>query len=1044
MENFKNEQYYIDLVVSFVDNFFKENMRKEAFALCNMPFSILSNNETTILHDFAEFNHYCNQVNIPTIGISTIQNEKVLFLDSHHASIYLEINIPVTNVLLECFFSLAEEKIHTIHYSFANTKIESFKVVSPKKELTSLESNEMLVAALNQTGMIFWEYLPFYDQGTVDIINTSNQKQTFNNFTEMLIRFLNIAPSSQRDLINLHEAIIYGQAEASTNVKIINFDGEEEWRKIKYTVLQTENNFPVAIGTSENINELKQLEKRFSVATAQAGVSIWNYDLETRTLSLENNPEYNFFNETSFPNTPECFFEKKLVHDEDIENFRELFHRIGQGDSLVTGEIRFKNKDTNEYTWHQIAFSVALDSEGYPSSVIGTSINIDTQKKAEEQYIRELKLLEAEDSTTLLSFIYSFGEQKITRIKSKFATIKNSIKHISTLCGEIIKLCPRENHKKFIEETFNTEFFSELLLSSQDTHTMYITLKTNENESIWAKIELELMKNPTTFERYVKISVQDITREYVSDIYFKTITDQHFDSISRINYKTGKYIHYESEEIKKIIPKQALSDNFFADVDYAIKHFLLEEEREIYIKAIEIDNIINHCKNEEFYDIFYRIKRVNNSIRYKRSRFFMLDESTSTVCLGTADITEMHEIEKERSEMLRQSLLLAQQANKAKNAFLASMSHDIRTPMNAIIGMANLALEDRENQEQITESLSVIKSSSEHLLLLINDILEMSRLESGNLTLNKEPFSIITECANIANAFKGIVIQKQQEFIFKIENVRDEFIIGDTSCLKRILNNLLGNALKFTPKNGKIYFKLFQEETVKENQVSFRFEIQDTGIGISKELLPKIFEPFQREQSEAINNIEGTGLGLAIVKALIELQGGAIKIESEQGKGTLFIIHISYLKAQKKENISSVQSVKISDINLHNQKILLFEDHPVNTLIATKLLQKMGAEVISAQNGKIGVELFEKSHKDEYNFILMDIQMPVMNGYEATKAIRESTHPNAKTVPIIAMTANAFAEDIHKSLNSGMNDHIAKPISTESIKNTLEKLGIIS
>ena len=469
-----------------------------------------------------------------------------------------------------------------------------------------------------------------------------------------------------------------------------------------------------------------------------------------------------------------------------------------------------------------------------------------------------------------------------------------------------------------------------------------------------------------------------------------------------------------------------------------------KKKKESYTKAIQLDNIIKHCMNEGFYDIFYRIKRSNNSIRYKRSRFFMLDENTSTFCLGTADITEIHEIEKERNDMLRQSLLLAQQANKAKNAFLASMSHDIRTPMNAIIGMADLALEDRENQEQITESLSVIKSSSEHLLLLINDILEMSRLETGKLTLNKEPFSIVTECTNIANAFKGIVIQKQQEFVFQMENIRDEYIIGDTSCLKRILNNLLGNALKFTPKKGKIYFRLFQEDTSKENQVFFRFEVQDTGMGISKELLPKIFEPFQREQNEAIRNIEGTGLGLAIVKALIELQGGAINIESEQGKGTLFTIHISYNKAQKTETIDKPKQVKIADINLKNHKILLVEDHPVNTLIATKLLQKMGADVIPAQNGKIGLELFEKSQKDEFDFILMDIQMPVMNGYDATRNIRQSNHPNAKSIPIIAMTANAFTEDIHNSLNAGMNDHIAKPISTENIKNTLEKLGIIN
>ena len=585
MENIKQEQYYIDIVTSFLKNFFQETTREEAFALCHVPLTISSCNGTNVLNNFEEFNFYCDQINVPTIDIYSIQNEKVVFSNTHYASIYLEINIPITNILIICFFTLVEGQVQSIHYSFSNSNIDSFDFNSVKNSRTNIQYNDILVAALNQTGMLFWEYLPFYDQGTVDIINTSNQKQTFNNFTEMLIRFLNIAPCSQRDLINLHEAIIYGQAEVSTNVKIINMDGEEEWRKIKYTVIQTENNFPVAIGTSENINELKQLEKRFSVATAQTGVSIWNYDLETRTLSLENNPEYNFFSDTSFPNTPECFFEKKLIHPDDIENFRELFQKIGHGDSLITSEIRFKNKNTNEYTWHQIVFSVALDSEGYPSSVIGTSINIHTQKKAEEQYTKELKLLEAEDSTNILSFIYSFGEQKITRIKSKITTIDKSITHIDVLCSEIINLSPNPNHKKLVAETFNTNFFSELFFSAQNTYKIFVTLETNQNESIWAKITLELMKNPTTLEMYVKISVQDITKEYIYDTYFNTITDQHFDSISRINYKTGKYIHYESDEIKRILPNDALTDNYFNDVAYIIKNYVLEEEKRIIHKS---------------------------------------------------------------------------------------------------------------------------------------------------------------------------------------------------------------------------------------------------------------------------------------------------------------------------------------------------------------------------------------------------------------------------------------------------------------------------
>lgn len=1041
MNTLEKEQYHSDIVVSFTDLILKKNAMEEAFSLCQKNLTINTKNKTYTLQNAQELEIFCEEQNIFFMHSFSYEEIKVLFLDSTHSSILLEILFPHTSNKATCIFSLIENKIHSIYYNIEQVANKD-NTLSPELEYNNTDNKFKLVTtALNQTGMTFWEYHPFYDKGTVNIISPTNQKQTYNNFTEILIRFLNIAPTSQKDLINLHESIIYGQTEVSTNVKIINNKGEEEWRKIRYTAINHNNNL-VAIGTSENINELKQLEKRFSVATAQTGVSILNYDLETRVLSIENNPEFCFFTDTIFPNTPECFFEKNLIHPDDIEYFKRIFHRIARGDTLINAEIRFRNKHNNEFTWHQLVFSVALDNDGFPMSVIGTSINIDTQKKAEEHYIKELKLLEAEESTTLLSFIYSFNEHKITRLKSKFTTIRNSIVDLDTLSSQLIKFCPNKAHQELIQETLTINFLDQLLQSAKDEHKIFLTVETEQNESIWVQINIELMKNPTTFEVYAKIKIQDITKEYIYDTFFSLITDQHFDSIARINYKTGKYLHFESEEIKSTIPIEAFSGNFNNDVLFALEHFILEEDRENYKKAISIENIIERCNNEGFFDIFFRVKH-NNTIRYKRSRVFLFDENTMTFCVGTADITAIQKIEEERTDMLRKSLMLAQQANKAKNSFLASMSHDIRTPMNAIIGMANLALEDKENQEQISESLTVIKSSSEHLLSLINDILEMSRLESGNITLSKEPFSIITECSNIANAFKGIVIQKQQEFIFEIQNIQDEHIIGDISCLKRILNNLLGNALKFTPKKGKIFFRVFQKDTRKKNQVFFRFEIQDTGMGISKELLPKIFEPFQREQNETIKNIEGTGLGLAIVKALVELQGGAINIESEQGKGTLFTLHISFEKSHHTEQTNKCSPIKITDINLANRNILLVEDHPVNTLVATKLLQKMGAKIISAPNGKCGFELFEQSQENEFDLIFMDIQMPVMNGYDATKAIRQSSHPNAKSIPIIAMTANAFTEDIHNSLNVGMNDHIAKPITAENIKNTLEKLGIL-
>ena len=243
--------------------------------------------------------------------------------------------------------------------------------------------------------------------------------------------------------------------------------------------------------------------------------------------------------------------------------------------------------------------------------------------------------------------------------------------------------------------------------------------------------------------------------------------------------------------------------------------------------------------------------------------------------------------------------------------------------------------------------------------------------------------------------------------------------------------------------HGSIIFKVFQEATNNPKTAHFKIQIQDTGIGISKEQMPKIFEAFQREENDTIKHIEGSGLGLAIVKALVEMQGGTISAESEKGKGTTFTLHLEYAIAEQQTIQEGHAAINFHTIDLSKKHIMLVEDHPINSLVATKFLEKMGATVITAENGEIAVNKFLKSKKNEIDFIFMDVQMPVLNGYQATKAIRHSNHAQAKTIPIIAMTANAFHEDVQKSLDAGMNAHIAKPISLENISNTLKKLAII-
>lgn len=1023
----------------FIQTLFVEKNYTAAQELCSFPLNITYQNVTSQILAEKDFESAFTTMNSEELSFLSVLSEQYLFKSDDMAALFLEVQFERANICLSVNFTIYHGKICSIHFLFGEPQKKENSTAMPQVSQTDYSK---LVAALEHTGILFWEYHPFYDQGTINIINKNQEQKIYNNFTEMLIRFLNISPSSHQDLISLHEAIIYGQTEVSAIVKIINTDGDEEWRKIRYSTIKSQDNLLVAIGTSENINELKQLEKRFSVASAQTGVYIWNYDIETRTLTLENNPESNFFQNSSFSNAPDSLIENNLIHPDDISLYKEIFQRIERGEALISSEIRFRNHVTNEYIWHQVVFSVALDNEGYPNSVIGTSVNIHNQKNAEKIYKQELQLLETENSATLLSFVYSVNDKKIIRSKSKIESLQLET-DLELLRNKLIKLCPNIEHKKLLLDTINVNHFINLSNEQTPEETIYFTLSADQDESIWAEFNIILIKIPSTLEIFAKISMRNVTAEYISKAYVEKLSNQKYDYIMRVNYITGKYTLLMSEETKLSMSKIHFTGNYHHDTRIVSEYILADDELTAYLEAISIRNILQRFKEQGEFNILFRTKRMGGGIRFKRSHLFMHDETTTTFCMGCIDITDTHEQEQERNDMLRQSLQIAREANKAKSSFLASMSHDIRTPMNAIIGMVNLAIEDQNNKEQVAESLNVIKSSSEHLLTLINDILEMNRIESGKMTLNNEPFVLSEECTNIANTFKGIVIAKEQDFKFELINITADHIIGDISNFKRILTNILGNAVKFTPKHGTIHFRVYQEETSNNNLSLFRIEIQDTGIGIAKDQLPKIFEPFQREQTDTIKNIEGTGLGLAIVKALIEMQGGAINVASEKGKGTTFTLHISYEKAEKQEIKTESKTVLLSDINLQGKHILLVEDHPVNILVATKLLEKMGAAIIKAENGKIGLEKFLASKPGDIDFIFMDLQMPVMNGLEATKAIRASEHPLAKSIPIIAMTANAFAEDIHNSLNAGMNAHIAKPITIENINNTLKKLAII-
>ena len=376
-------------------------------------------------------------------------------------------------------------------------------------------------------------------------------------------------------------------------------------------------------------------------------------------------------------------------------------------------------------------------------------------------------------------------------------------------------------------------------------------------------------------------------------------------------------------------------------------------------------------------------------------------------------------------------------ANLAKREFLFNMSHDIRTPMNAIIGFTALAQTHIDDRGQVEDYLKKISVSSQHLLSLINDVLDMSRIESGKVTLEAKPVHLPELVHELRDIIQAVVSKKDLSLTLDTVGVENEDIIADPLRLEQILINVLANAVKFTPDGGQISLWIVQKDTAPAGYADFEFHIKDNGIGMSEEFQKHIFEQFARERTSTVSKIQGTGLGMAITKSLVDMMGGRITVKSEQGKGSEFTISLRFPIGEAKTE-QTPPAAKASAFT--GKKLLVVEDNELNLEIASTLLKEAGFEVDTAENGKVAVEKVEAASADRYDLILMDIQMPEMDGYEATRRIRALPDTKKAALPIVAMTANAFEDDRKNALRAGMNGHIAKPLDIQKLFQVLSEL----
>lgn len=439
-----------------------------------------------------------------------------------------------------------------------------------------------------------------------------------------------------------------------------------------------------------------------------------------------------------------------------------------------------------------------------------------------------------------------------------------------------------------------------------------------------------------------------------------------------------------------------------------------------------------------------------NSVRILRQTILIVqgsEEGDIIALCNVKDVTQIRAEEYNTKKSLIDAYETARQANEAKSDFLSRMSHDIRTPMNAIMGMTTIARMHLDDRERVADCLRKIELSSTHLLGLLNEVLDMSKIESGNFTLTYETFDLVKLMHNLVEMSRAVVDEKHHELEVDIEELRHRVVVADSQRIQQVFVNLLGNAVKYTPEHGRIRISLCEKPSRMPKMGCYEMVFEDNGIGMTPEYMKYIFEPFLRAEDTRINKIEGTGLGLSISKNIVEMMDGTIEVESEVNKGSKFTVTVFLKLAEGRYEVSSNKDKKSGNNTLYEgshllydgKNILLVEDNERNAEVAAELIGITGANVELAENGKEAVRSFSNSAEGYYSLIFMDIQMPVMNGYDAARAIRAIDRADAGRIPIIAMTANAFTDDVEAAMAAGMNEHIAKPLELDRLTEILKK-----
>ena len=623
----------------------------------------------------------------------------------------------------------------------------------------------------------------------------------------------------------------------------------------------------------------------------------------------------------------------------------------------------------------------------YADEVMDELLGIDREITPEERFVFHRSRIHPEDVRLFQEY-----SDKLTEARTEIV-----YRYIHPVSGAMFVRCGGER------DTLVTEYVAVTGIHQDISETVRIE-KEKEAERRLAELNDSLRKEKLR-----------------QDIYYKELLDIENCGVLAYTMPGHKVIHMNAEALRM----------YGIESVEAAQRELGPLLRQVYYPDSDVLNQLKKLRNEDDmvdYECIIGKGKANECHALAKTKVVHIPTGERAVLTTFVDVSDM--------VMLKNALHRAEEGSRAKSSFLFAMSHDLRTPMNAIIGYAELMEAHWGEKEVTTNYLQKLKGASQFLLALIGNVLEIARIESGKETLNEAPWNLMKLEETLDILLDGEISRKQLT-VNRNVNIRHANVYCDALKIREIIMNLLSNAVKYTSEGGKIVLDIEEKPSAREGFMTLQIRVSDNGIGISKEYVPYIFDAFTRERSSSESGIIGTGLGLRIVKSFVDLMNGDISVKSEPGKGTCFTVEISCRKIPEEE-LQQQMEEQPENVSLAGRRLLLAEDNGLNAEIAMTILQDADAEVELAADGKIAVDKLQDVPAGYYDAILMDIQMPNMNGYEATKAIRKLTDERAK-IPIIAMTANAFEEDRQAALAAGMDDYVAKPVEISELFRTIMK-----